>query len=214
MADNVAVTAGSGVTVASDELTINSTAVQVQRVKLVAGKDGTYTGDVAGRLVDGDANASAIYVDPRQKVVRLSVTPVVSTTPAYTAKDAVGALMTFSSAVRASGGSCTLVAAQLVDKGQQMKDIELVLFDRTLTAPTDNAIFNPTDAEMATCVGTLYFGAGYYADFSTNSVCAIDSIGLPILLNGTDLFGVLVARGTPTYTATNDLVVILTIAQD
>jgi predicted YcjX-like family ATPase len=37
MADNVAITAGSGTTVATNEDTINSTAVQVQRVTVEAG---------------------------------------------------------------------------------------------------------------------------------------------------------------------------------
>lgn len=37
MADNVSITAGSGTTVATDEQTINSTAVQVQRVTSEAG---------------------------------------------------------------------------------------------------------------------------------------------------------------------------------
>lgn len=37
MADNVAITAGSGTTIATDERTINSTAVQVQRVSPLGG---------------------------------------------------------------------------------------------------------------------------------------------------------------------------------
>lgn len=46
MADNVTT---AGTTVAADELTINSIAVQVQRTKQVVGPDGTYVGDVSGR---------------------------------------------------------------------------------------------------------------------------------------------------------------------
>lgn len=41
MADNVAITAGSGTTIATDECTIAATAVQVQRVKPCWGADGT-----------------------------------------------------------------------------------------------------------------------------------------------------------------------------
>ncbi len=212
MSDNTQITPGSGAIIATDELTINAVAAQVQRIKVVAGKDGTYTGDVAGRNVDGDANASALYIDPRFKVVRLSVTPTVSTSPAYTAKDAIGALMTFSNAVRASGGTCRIESLQLEDKGQQMASLDLVLFDRSITAPTDNAIFAPSDAELVNCVGVI--PVGYYADFSTNSVATVNNVGLSVSLNGTDLFGALVARGTPTYTSTTDIVVTLTISQD
>lgn len=213
MSDNVNITAGAGVVVSTDELTINAVASQVQRVKIVAGKDGTYVGDVSGRLVDGDSNASALFSDPRPKVVSIQVTPTVSTSPAYTAKDAVGGLLTFSNAVRATGGTGKILAVQIEDKGQQKADIDLVLFNATITAPTDNAIFNPSDAEVGTSVGYIPIGAGMYADFSTNSVAnAIPN--LEFVLTGTSLFGVLVVRSTPTYTATNDIVVTIVIQQD
>lgn len=204
MADNVAITAGSGTTIGTDEVTIGAVLQHVQRVKLVDGTDG------GTDLLAGTA-ARGLYVDPRPKVVRLSVTPTVSTSPAYTAKDAVGALMTFSNAVRASGGTCRIDGVQVVDKSQQRPDLELVLFDRTVSAPTDNAIFNPSDAELATCVGVVYIGG--WSDLSTNSVADVP-YGREVVLNGTDLFGVLVTRSTPTFVATTDIVVILTIIQD
>lgn len=210
MADNVAITSGSGTTIAADDVG----GVEYQRMKVTPGPDGTATVDVGGRTVDGGATSSALFVDARPKAVRLAVTPTISTSPAYSLKDAVGALMTFANAARASGGSILVQSAQIVDKANTPLDaqLDLVLFDRSIAAPTDNAIFAPTDAEMANCVGVIPFSV--YSDFSVNSVCAYNSIGLEIVLNGTDLFGVLVARGTPTYTSTTDLVVTLTIIQD
>lgn len=212
MADNVDITAGAGTKVATDELTIGGIAVQVQRVKQTVGKDGVYTGDQAGRNVDGDANASAAFVDPRPLAKRIQVTPTISTSPAYTAKDAVGGLLTFAAAARASGGSLVVQSVQIEDKGQQMPALDLVLFDRTLTAPTDNAIFNPSDAELATCVGIV--STGTWSDLSTNSIAVINNVGLEVVLNGTDLFGVLVNRGTPTFPGTGDIVVTITVLQD
>lgn len=53
MADNVTITSGAnstppaGTVVAADEVTINATAVKVQRVKIGTGVDGTYDGDVS-----------------------------------------------------------------------------------------------------------------------------------------------------------------------
>lgn len=182
------------------------------RQKLALGADGAWTADAAGR--DTGSGDGAMYVDPRPKSTRIAVTPTVSTTPAYTAKDAVGGLMTFSNAVRASGGSGLLYAVQVVDKGQQMKDLDLVLFDRSITAPTDNSIFNPSDTELTEAVGTVRISSGDYADFNNNSVATVANVGIEFVLNGTDLFGVLVARGTPTYTSTTDIVVTLTILQD
>ena len=203
MADGVAITAGSGTTIATDDAGASG---HVQITKQAISTDGSAT------LIPADATRG-LAVEPRPKAVRLSVTPTVSTTPAYTAKDAIGGLMTFSNAVRASGGSGTLMAVQVVDKDQEMKDADLVLFDRSITATTDNAVFDPTDAELANCVGWVPLGAGMYADFNDNSVLAVNNIGLDFVSNGTDLIGQLVARGTPTFTATSDIVVTLTIWQ-
>lgn len=204
MADNVAITPGSGATVGTDEVTIGGVSQHVQRVKLVDGTDG------GTDLLPGTA-ARGMSVDPRLKVVRLSVTPTVSTSPAYTAKDAVGALMTFSNAVRSSGGTARIDRVQVVDKGQVRPDLELFLFDRSITAPTDNGIFAPSDAEIVQCVGVVPIGGWY--DLSTNSVADIP-VGAEVVLNGTDLFGVLVTRSTPTLIATSDIVVIITVIQE
>lgn len=213
MADNVDITPGTGVTVAADEITIGGTPVKLQRVKVAMGKDGTYTGDQAGRNVDGDANASAGFVDPRPLAKRIAVTPVVSVSPAYTAKDAVGALMTFANAARASGGSCLIQSVQIEDKSQQMPLLDLVLFDRAITAPTDNSVFNPSDGDLANCVGVITIPV--WSDFSTNSVSSINNVGLEVVLSGSaDLFGVLVTRSTPTFVSVGDIVVTLTILQD
>jgi hypothetical protein len=202
VADNVPISAGTGTNIATDDVG----GAHYQRVKLADGTDG------GTDLLPGTA-ARGLAVDPRRKLVRLAVTPTVSTTPAYAAKDAVGALMTFSNAVRASGGSGRVVEVQLVDKGQQMKDLELILFDRSITAPTDNAIFDPTDTEAAQMCGRVTIGGGFYSDFNDNSVADVPC-DIPFVLNGTDLFGVLVARETPTYTSTSDIVVTITVEQD
>lgn len=199
MADNVAITAGAGTNISTDDVG----GAHIQQVKLVSG--------AANSAAVVATDARGYYVDPRTLVIRTQVTPTVSTSPAYTAKDAVGGLLTFANSVRASGGTCRLDNVQVVDKSQQRPDLELVLFDRTFTAPTDNSVFAPTDAELLTCVGVVYIGG--WSDLSTNSVADVP-YGREIVLNGTDLFGALVTRSTPTFVATTDIVVTLTIVQD
>lgn len=208
MADNVAITAGSGTSIAADDIS----SVMYQRIKVVAGADGTATGDVAGRTVDGGSGA-ALYVDTRAKVVRLSATPTVSTSPAYSLKDAIGGVMTFSNAVRASGGTARIETVQVADKGQQMAPLDLVLFDRNPGSGTftDNAAADPTDTELGYVVAVIPVGS--YADFNDNSVASAP-VGVSVVLNGTDLYGVMVSRGTPTYASTSDVTVTLTILQD
>lgn len=198
MADNVTLP-GTGSPVATDDIG----GAHFQKIKLFDATADSTTGAVVG--------ARGLEVDPRLKVARIAVTPVVSTTPAYAAKDAVGGLMEFTNAARSAGGSLRIEAVQVVDKGQQMAALDLVLFDRTISAPTDNAVFAPSDAELANVVGVIPIGS--YADLSTNSVADVP-VARAVVVNGTSLFGVLVARGTPTYTSTNDLVVTLTVAQD
>lgn len=200
MADNVAFTPGTGATVATDEIAT----VHYQRNKIALGLDGTHAADLTGTAARG------AYVDPRLSVVRLQQTPTISTS-VYAAKDAVGGLMTFAGAVRASGGACRLDSVQVVDRDQERTDLELHLFDRTITAPTDNAIFAPTDTEATYMVAVVPIGGWY--DLSTNSYADVP-VGREMVLNGTDLFGVLVARTTPTFGSTGDLTVTLTIIQD
>src|SRR5687768_13621374 len=102
MADDVTLP-GTGAVVAADELTIGGTPVKVQRVKTALGRDGVYIADLAGRdLGSGDG---AMYVEPRIRSLPFTITPVISVSPAYTAKDAVGGLNTIAGAALVAGGS-------------------------------------------------------------------------------------------------------------
>lgn len=212
MADNLAVTPGSGATIGTDERLIGATTVHVQRVSPSLGPEGTHTAPQSGRVV-GPGTDGAAYVDVRPKMVRLAATPTVSLV-AYTAGDAVGGLLTFSSAARYSGGSVRLESVQVLDKGEAMGAVDLFLFDRTFTAPTDNAVFAPTDAEAANCVCVVRFAAAteeFTAD--VNDVWH-KQVGTSFPLNGSDLFGALVARGAFTLTSTADVTVSLNLYQD
>lgn len=228
MADNVAITAGSGTTVATDDIG----GVQYQRQKLTLGPDGTATADAAGRVVTG--TSGALYVDNRPSLVRLQITPVISSSPAYTSGDCLGPLTTISNAARYSGGGGLIRSITVVDKTQaQRANMDLVLFDRTVTTAADNAAFQCSDADMLNCIGviplitvaTQYNTA--WPGTPLNSIATIPNHELttsgttqngsmfpfPFVLNGTDLFAQLVVRGTPTYTSTSDIVVSFTIEQ-
>lgn len=204
MADNL--------TYAADDIS----SVFYPRVKATLGPDGTATADWAGRSL-GASVGGAAYVDVTQKVVRLSQTPTISAASAYTAGDAVGGLLTFSNAARSSGFPIRVADVTVIDKDSENAALELVLFDRTFTASTDNAVFAPSDADLANCIGVIEIATTDYHTFSTNSAArwpeTTANPGLTAVLNGTDLFGQLVTRGTPTYTATSDLIVIVTCVQ-
>lgn len=217
MADNVAITAGTGTTIATDEVTINATTVQAQRMKLILGRDGTYTADLAGRdLGSGDG---ALYVDPRQRTISSQVTPTVSTI-AYASGDCLGGLQTISNAVRVSGSSGRLMKVTVLDKTQaQRPSIDLVFFDRSVTVAGDNNPFACSDADMAFCLGVLSISTSNWntawPGTPLNSLATlIPAAPLSFVANATDLFVQAVVRATPTLTSTSDLIFTYTIEQD
>jgi hypothetical protein len=199
MADNLAITAGVGTNIGTDDVG----GVHFQKVKLV---DGTADSSTA---IPGDANRG-LKVNPGV-VTRISLTATGSTI-AYAAGDALGGLLTFPNAARFSGGGAILTQVVVLDKDQEQAPIDLVLFDRTFTPSADNAAFDPTDADLANVLTAVSVTA--YSNFNDNCIGMSDQLYLPVLLNGTSLFGQMVVRGTPTYTATNDLTVILSLVQE
>lgn len=202
MADNMLV--------ASDDIS----SAHYQRVKTTLGPDGTATADWAGRQISA-AIGGAAYVDVVQKSFRVAQTPTISTS-IYAAGDAVGGLLTFANCARASGLPFLLRSVVIVDADKENAVLNLALFDRTFTISADNAAFDPTDADLANHVGTVPIVAADYGSFSDNSAATkiVPEGGLLVVPNGTDLFGQLyLVSGTPTYTATSDLTVIVSGVQ-
>jgi len=144
--------------------------------------------------------------------VRLVAFPTVSTSPAYTAKDAVGGKLTFANAARSTGGSITIQSVIVADKSQQQPSLELVLFDRDFTASSDNAAFDPADTDLPYVVGVIPVSNWY--DFNDNSIATRHGLQVAAKLEGTDLYGQLVTRTTPTFVSTTDITVALDIIQD
>jgi len=142
----------------------------------------------------------------------ISQTPTVSTSPAYTAGDAVGGLLTFAGAVLAAGGTGLVLAATALCKTPALLPIlELWLFDATFTPTADNAAFAPSDADMAKCLGVLPVSAWY--DAGSNSM-AVWRGAHPVRLVGTSLFGQLVTRTAVTLGSTSDLTIAVNVSQD
>lgn len=222
MADNVAITPGVGANVAADDIG----SVYYQRIKITAGEDGTATGDVGGRLSTQSpfsiaSTATAAYVDPWTARTFISVTPTVSTTPAYTSGDCLGGLMTLSNAARFTGGGGTIQSVRVLDKTQaQRAAMDLFFFQTSVSPAGDNAPAAFSDADMANCVGvisilttdynTAFAGVplnsvAFKPDTKTNTLP--QAMAIPYYCSaGTSLYCQAIVRGTPTYTSTSDLV--------
>ncbi len=147
-----------------------------------------------------------------------SVTPVVSNGAAYTAGDAIGALMTFTSAGRVTSGTGVVHTIRLTDLGKQDAAIDVLIFDvfPSGTTFTDNAALDIADADLPGLCGIAKIVAGDYSDFNDNSAACIRSAGIAYDLAGGNatLYAALVARGTPTYTSTSDVTLKLGMLQD
>lgn len=207
--------------VATDNVTADSSQVQiVQPAKVVAGvltrtplpalgTAGTASADVI--TVQGIASMTPFTMGGKQ--VNIAVTPTCSTSPAYTAGDAIGGLLTFANAARVSGGSGLVQAVTVMCKTPALiPALELVLFNQTFTAVADNAAFNPSDADMANCIGVIPISA--WADYSLNSIATRFGLAFPFLLTGTSLFGQMVTRSAITLVSTTDLVIGCALIQD
>lgn len=137
-------------------------------------------------------------------------------TNAYNAGDVVcnstsaPVILSFNGAQR-NGKGGVIQQAILVDSANQATkpDLELWLFDTAITMDNDNAVFTPTDAELATLVGVIDFGTSYFkggdatSGAGGNCVCDVQNLGIPFTIPGgaataNTLYGVLVARNAYT----------------
>lgn len=138
------------------------------------------------------------------------------TAGAYSLNDALGGLLTFANASHGAGESGIIEAIRLVDRAQQRPPLELYLFDQAFTAMVDNAAWSPSDADLNNCLGHIVIPADAYSDNATNSVATVAGLALPYVTVGTyNLYGQLVIRGgPPTFVATSDLRVRLSVRKD
>lgn len=206
MADNVAITAGSGTPIAAENLG----GVFYQRFKLVDGTAGSSTGAIVTSVGD-------LKTEPRKFIKKIVVTPTVSSSPAYTAGDCLGGLQTLTSAGRAASGTGIVQTVVMLDKTQaQRPAMDLLFFDASVTSAGDNAAAAFSDADMANCIGILNLQAynAAWAGTPLNSVATLLSVGLPFVSDGSgNIYVQAVVRNTPTLTSTTDLVFGYTILQ-
>jgi hypothetical protein len=155
VADNFAVTAGTGTTIAADDIS----SVYYQRIKVGIGADGA--------AVDWSDAAPAPV-----KTVSVSTTATLtrpSDTTTYAANDEVSSstsaptILSFTGCARANGGTGAIVSARCVSSNPAALPgtFELWLFDATNTPTNDNSAAAPSDAEAATVVAIIPFTASY-----------------------------------------------------
>jgi hypothetical protein len=215
MSDNIQITAGSGTTMAAEDVS----AVYYPRAKLVAGKVGSTApighleddahvsadagimalavrrdAAAVGSGTDGDYStlnvdaSGRMWVRPAPVQKRIQNTPTISTSPAYTSGDVLGGLQTLTDAARESGGSGIVQSITVLDKTQaQRAAMDILFFDQSVTVASDNNAVAMSDGDMANCIGVVSIGPYNQAWPGTplNSHSTLINVGLPFICNGT-----------------------------
>lgn len=148
------------------------------------------------------------------KVGVWTVTPVIDTS-LYATGDAVHTNdLLFTGFARVSGGGGVFRKLTIIDKDLESAALELWLFSAAISAThTANGAWNAADADLANVVAVIPSGP-YFAS-SAGSVSVNASLDLRFrCVGGSSLWGALVVRGAPTYTAATDLTIQLTAELD
>ena len=147
------------------------------------------------------------------RIVR-DVVPTI-TAGLYASGDALGGLLSFQRASLGPGRSGMIELLRVIDRAAQLAAMDLVLFTVDWPAVADNAVFDVDDVYMDHFVGAIPITGANYWNFADNATAVVYPVSLPFITEIDDtLYGQLVVRAAPTYAATNDLRVRLSIRRD
>lgn len=229
MADNLAVTPGSGATAATDDVggvhyqrikISDGTADSTTHLKIVAEDAAHGSGDtgIAALGVRRDTPASGadtsgdyatlnldangqLYALAGAPDIAIAATPTLDTS-AYAAGDSYWTTaVELAAAARFTGGVTVLQSVTVVDKDDQKPAFDLFFFDRTVTFGTVNGAPSISDTDAGYYQGHVSIAAADYKDLGGVSVACQKGIGLAMKANATSLFIAGRVSTTPTHTA-------------
>lgn len=185
MADNVAITAGSGTSIAADDVS----SVFYQKVKLDVGGDGA--------TLPVSATANAIPVKALDDVITIDCTV---DTNAYAEGDVLFTAHEVAGFSTAADITSILQSVVVADVDDQGIGIDLIFFNANTTLGTVNSAPDIDDSEVLTVIGRVQVGAGSFYDLGANRVACVYGIGLPMKAGvGGSIWMAGIARGAPTY---------------
>lgn len=202
----VEVTPGVGAEILFDSVTGPGSVIGLsQIIKILAGGDGDALGYLGGALVDGTTDEVAVYTRERPDVREYTATLAIDTT-AYAAGDQFGELQTITNAAKATGGGLRIDGVTVVDRDGESPEFDILFFNDSIGASTDNSPFDPSDADLLKYRGGVSVLASDWSLFADNAVCNLADVGVTIpTLVGTSLYAVLVIRTADTFTASTDI---------
>lgn len=141
------------------------------------------------------------------KIYQTPFVQLVIATGIYASGDALGAKSSFPNV----GSRGKIVGATVVDADPESDNFDIVLFRKDINGTSDHDLFDPTDAELQNYVGVVLVDT--WKAFNDN---AVGSTGptfehVPYWTPGGILYFQCVTRATPTYTATTDILVSISV---
>jgi hypothetical protein len=139
----------------------------------------------------------------RSKVVKGTVN---TGTAAYARGDVIGGTIVIPIPMYANlSGVLHGVTAIALSGGSVPLDV--MLFSGTFASVADNAAGTYTLSDMREkAIDFVEFAATDYNNFGSVNVASVKGVGLPFEAPGANLYAQVIARGTPTFAGTNDLV--------
>ena len=197
MADNVAITAGSGTTIATDDCGAGGHA---QVIKLAISTNGDIT------YIPADATLG-LAVSNRTPNVRVAVASagLTTATTAYSVGDQAGTIFTIAGAARVSGGFGIIQSINLIDEGDVGTDYRIHFYRASVTLAADNAAFAVSDTDQRSCVG--YVQMPSMIDVGANRITTLGNVGIGYdCSGGTSLFAAIETRtANAVYAAVSNL---------
>ena len=179
MADNVAITAGSGTSIATDDVG----GAHFQKFKLY-----TTEADSAEGIGDDDKGAArALWVVARPSTAtsQQDSSGLTTATTAYSAGDVLGAGWSFAGAARAAGGTGRVTGAVLLDVADVVLGVDLHLSAASITFGTDNAAPSVSDADAAKLGAILGLAA---VDVGGARIAQAYNLSVPYVCDATTLY--------------------------
>lgn len=142
-------------------------------------------------------------------------TPTVTAGSAYAAGNVVGGRLTFGSAVRGSEFLSGIIRAVIItDKANQQGQYDLWFFDSnpSSTTVTDKTNLTINSGDITKSLGFVTVAA--WCEATSGGAVGQALLDNPIVLTGSSLYAILIARGTPTFANASDISVRLIVAQD
>jgi hypothetical protein len=164
----------------------------------------------------GGSTPATVLATSLPTTLRLDAAQTVTSGSAYSAGNTVGGLITFTNAIRAAGLGGSIQSCVFRDTAGQAGTYDLFFFDQTPsgTTVTDKTALAIAVADIPKIVGTTSFAT---AIVKGGTPGAITNANMNLRFKpsaGTSLFGILVTRGTPTYTSTTAVTLTCAVQPD